>query len=152
MTVRRQANSSLPPFCFDDMLTWSVRFACMSMPYERFEAWRASYRLAMQVYELTREFPKHELYGLVSQARRAAFSVIANIAEGSAKRGDGEFGRFLDIAIGSLSELACALSLSRDLGLVSPEDWSRVDKMRDEAGKLTWGLYRSVRKQRRTAR
>lgn len=122
----------------------------MAMPYERFEAWRVAYRLALEIYRATESFPKHEMYGLTSQARRAAFSVVANIAEGSAKRGDGEFGRFLDIAVGSLSELACALYLARDLGFLAPDAWTRLDALRDQAGKLTWGLYRSVRKKRKT--
>src|SRR2546426_9168702 len=62
-------------------------------PYERLAAWRLSYRLVLGVYDATDGFPKHELYGLTSQARRAAFSVVANIAEGSAKRGGPEFRR-----------------------------------------------------------
>ena len=72
-------------------------------PYERFEAWNQAHQLALAVYRVTQSFPRHELYGLTSQARRAAFSVAANIAEGSAKRGGREFARFLDIALGSLS-------------------------------------------------
>jgi len=53
-------------------------------PYERFQAWQLSYQLVLKVYSATDAFPKHELYGLTSQARRAAFSVTLNIAEGSA--------------------------------------------------------------------
>jgi four helix bundle protein len=76
------------------------------MPYERFEAWKVCDELALEVYRVTRSFPKHELYGLTSQARRAAFSAPVNIAEGSAKPGAAEFCRFLNISIASLSELA----------------------------------------------
>jgi len=84
------------------------------MPYERFHAWQACHELAVAVYRTT-TFPRHELYGLTSQARRAAFSAAANIAEGSAKRGAREFRRYLDISIGSLSELAYALQARRGL-------------------------------------
>src|SRR5438876_7233667 len=83
-------------------------------PYERLAAWRLSYRLVLGVYDATDDFPKHELYGLTSQARRAAFSVVANIAEGSAKRGGPEFRRYLDVALGSITELEVALLLARD--------------------------------------
>lgn len=119
------------------------------MPYERFEAWRAAYALVLEIYKVTEAFPRQELYGLTSQCRRAAFSVAANIAEGSAKRGNGEFGRFLDMAIGSLSELGFTLQLCRDLGLLSTGAWEALDAQPDRTGKLTWGLYRSVRKRRR---
>ena len=66
-------------------------------PYERLTAWQAAYELVLAVYHATETFPKTETYGLTSQLRRAAFSVAANIAEGAAKRGNGEFRRFLDI-------------------------------------------------------
>lgn len=117
---------------------------CM-LPYERFEAWRAAYQLALEVYRATRSFPPEERFGLTSQARRAAYSAAANIAEGSAKRGSREFRRFLDISLGSLSEVAYALRLAHDLGLLSAQQWKELDEHRDRAGKLCWQLYRSLR-------
>src|SRR6266571_3748784 len=100
------------------------------MPYERFQAWQACDALALAVYHVTRSFPRSELYGITSQARRAAFSAAANIAEGSAKRGPREFRRFLDIAIGSLAELAFTLRLSKDLGFMPDADWQQLDELR----------------------
>ncbi|PYO84941.1 MAG: four helix bundle protein [Gemmatimonadetes bacterium] len=97
----------------------------------------------------TDAFPKHELYGLTSQARRAAFSVTLNIAEGSAKRGDGEFRRYLDIAIGSITELQVALRLARDRGYLSNHDWDVLERLRNHAGALTWLLYKAVSKRKR---
>jgi four helix bundle protein len=79
------------------------------------------------------------------QARRAAVSIGSNIAEGSAKRGPREFGRYLDVALGSLSELTYLLLLSHDLGLMSKGDGEVIEALRCEAGKLLWGLYRRVR-------
>ena len=113
--------------------------------YERFAAWKRSYELVLAVYDATDAFPKNELYGLTSQTRRAGFSIVANIAEGSAKRGGREFARYLDIALGSLTELEVALRLARDRGYVTPERWRELERLRNHAGVLTWRLYRSIR-------
>ncbi len=115
-------------------------------PYERFEAWQRCHELVLEIYSVTKTFPKEEKYGLTSQSRRAAFSAAANIAEGTARRGTAEFRRFLDISLGSLSELAYALRVAQDLGFISHKDWEKLDTLRDQAGKLTWGLYRAVSK------
>ena len=116
--------------------------------YERFAAWRRSYELVLAVYQATDSFPKSERYGLTSQARRAAFSVVANIAEGSANKGAREFRRYLDIALGSITELEVALRLARDRGYVTPESWADVERLRNHAGMLTWRLYRAIRNNR----
>jgi four helix bundle protein len=79
------------------------------MPYERFEAWRATHELALEVYRITDIWPKSERYELTSQTRRAALSAATNIAEGAANHGQSEFRRYLDIARGSLSELSYLL-------------------------------------------
>ena len=83
-------------------------YLCLMKPYRRFDAWRACHELVLAVYKITTKFPQSELYGLTSQTRRAAMSAPLNIAEGSAKRGPREFRRYLDIALGSLSELSYA--------------------------------------------
>jgi len=114
------------------------------MPYERLRAWKACDDLAVAVYKLTERFPRHELYGVTSQLRRAAFSAAANIAEGSAKRGKNEFRRFLDISIGSLSEVAYVIHLARRLEYLTQEEWQAIDHLRSEASKLTWHLYKSL--------
>jgi four helix bundle protein len=112
--------------------------------YERFTAWKLSYALALKVYEATDSFPRSELYGLTSQVRRAAFSVVANIAEGAAKRGRREFRRYLDIALGSVTELQVALRLARDRGYLTAEAWAELEQFRNRAGAVTWGLYRAI--------
>ena len=101
--------------------------------------------ILLAVYHATETFPKTETYGLTSQLRRAAFSVAANIAEGAAKRGNGEFRRFLDIAIGSLSEVSYTIQLAKDLGMMQTEEAERLEAVRTKASKLTWGLYKSAR-------
>ena len=73
-------------------------------------------------------------------------SAAANIAEGSAKRGAGEFRRFLDIAMGSLAEVSYLLHLARKLEYITEEQWGELDTMRSGAGKLTWRLYQAISK------
>jgi len=89
-------------------------------------------------------FPKAELYGITSQMRRAASSAAATIAEGSAKRGRREFRRFLDMAVGSLAELAYFGLLAKDLGLLPDEHWKEFEQVSSEAGKTTMGLYKAI--------
>ena len=113
-------------------------------PYERLDAWHARHQVVLGVYRATESFPKAELYGLTSQLRRAAISITANIAEGSAKRGTREFRRYLDIALGSLAELRCLLRLARDLGYLSHADWSTLVPLEERGGLLLWRLYRSM--------
>ena len=93
--------------------------------YERLNAWMACHELVLSVYRVSSTWPSAERFGLTSQARRAAYSTAANIAEGSAKRGSGEFRRFMDITLGSISELTYILRLARDLGYLKPEVWGR---------------------------
>jgi four helix bundle protein len=114
------------------------------MPYERFEAWKITHQLALDVYLITEHWPKSERYELTSQIRRAALSAPTNIAEGASKRGHQEFRRFLDIARGSLSEVSYLLRFSKDRRILSQENFRTLDELRDRAGKVTWGLYNSL--------
>lgn len=114
-------------------------------PYDRSPAWIACYELAREVYRVTSSWPRAELFGLVSQARRSAFSAPANLAEGMARRGPKELRRFLDIALGSLAELDVALRLARDAGILEDEAWSDLEERRRIAGRLAGGLARSLR-------
>ena len=94
--------------------------------YEHLLAWKASYRLLLDLYSVTQRWPRHELYGLTSQVRRAGYSASANIAEGAAKKGPREFRRFLDISVGSLAELSVGLRLAKDTGILSIDDYERL--------------------------
>src|SRR6266704_4128645 len=116
----------------------------MTPPYTRIVAWQVCHELTVAVYRATETFPKSELYGLTSQARRAAFSATANIVEGSAKRGSAEFRRFLDISLGSLTELGYTLRISRELGLLAEDGWGPLNDLQNRARFLTWKLYESV--------
>ena len=115
------------------------------LPYERFDAWQLCHAFAVAVYRVTRSWPNEERFGLTSQLRRAAFSAASNIAEGSAKKGTKEFRGFLDMSLGSLSEASYILRLAEDIGILESAERSKLDDMRDHAGKATWGLYRSLK-------
>lgn len=112
--------------------------------HEQLKSWVACHELTLAVYRVSMDWPARERYGLTSQARRASYSASANIAEGSAKRGGREFRRFLDISLGSLSELSYIFLLARDLGYLKAEEWGEIEALRDHAGRLAWGLYRAM--------
>jgi len=85
------------------------------------KVWQKSHQLVLEIYQATGSFPKEELYGLTNQIRRAAISIPSNIAEGCCRQSDVEFARFLQIAMGSASEVEYQLLLARDLKYL-PED------------------------------
>jgi four helix bundle protein len=82
------------------------------------KVWQESMTLVTQIYKISEDFPKHEIYGLSSQIRRAAVSIPSNIAEGAGRKGENEFTRFLYIALGSLSEVETQLEISHRLGYI----------------------------------
>jgi four helix bundle protein len=90
--------------------------------FEDLIVWQKSHALVLGVYRASAQFPRHELYGLTSQLRRAVVSVPANIAEGFRKRGKADKARFLNIAQGSLEETRYYLILAQDLGYVETEE------------------------------
>jgi four helix bundle protein len=83
------------------------------------EVWKESIELVKQIYEITKEFPKEEVYGLTSQIKRCAVSIPANIAEGAARRTRKEFINFLYISLGSLSELETLLLVAKEVKILS---------------------------------
>jgi four helix bundle protein len=91
-------------------------------PHERLEVWRDAMDLVEAVYRFSSQFPDSERFGLVSQIRRAAVSVPANIAEGAARRSTPEYLRFLSIARGSLSEVDTHVQIAERLKLASPNE------------------------------
>ena len=95
--------------------------------FRNLKVWRKAHVLTLDVYRATRSFPKEELYGLTSQIRRASMSVAANIAEGACRGGDADFGRFLQIAIGSPS-VEYHLLLSHDLEMLKTDECRRLSE------------------------
>ena len=95
--------------------------------HTKLKAFNIADELAVNIYDVTRKFPKSEMYGLTSQMRRAAVSVPSNIVEGCARESQTEYLRFLEIAFGSLRELAYQYSLAKRLGYAKNADASNLD-------------------------
>jgi four helix bundle protein len=116
--------------------------------HHELKAWQEAMELVKEIYRVTRDFPKEEIYGLVSQMRRAAVSIPSNISEGAARGGDREFIQFLIIARGSLSELETQLLISNDLGYMrdAPDIQERIDRLFSLIG----GLLRNLRERGKT--
>lgn len=114
-------------------------------PYERFAAWRHAHTLFLDVRAAVRTWPSEERFELSSQTRRAAWSVAANIVEGSALKGNRQFRAFLDRSYGSLAELGYALRTARELGYLTEAAHTALEAQRTEASKTLWGLMNSIR-------
>ena len=117
--------------------------------YRQLIAWQKSMKFTADVYRATRNFPKWELYGLVSQLRRAAISVPSNVAEGQGRRSTGEFKHFLGIARGSLLETETQILLALELQYLSSEDSERLLAETAEVGRIINGLINSLDGKRR---
>lgn len=113
--------------------------------YRDLVAWKRSMELVKVIYELTKSWPKDEMYGLISQIRRAAVAVPSNIAEGHGRRSGKEFIRFLNISHGSLMEVETQIQIAYELGYVRKESCSSCLKTTNELGRIIFGLSNSVR-------
>jgi len=109
------------------------------------DAWKAGHALAIGVYQLTKKFPKDELFGITNQMRRAAVSVTSNIAEGFSRNFPKEKTQFYSIAKGSLTELESQMLISRDVGLISISEFSGMEQLIRQTNKLLTGLLRYTR-------
>jgi four helix bundle protein len=112
--------------------------------YQRLKAWQRCHDLCIGVFRSTSCWPREERFGLSAQARRSAHSAAANIAEGCAKKGTAEFRRYLNISLGSLSELSYTLLLAKELRMLSEKEWGDLDQLHQQAGGMTWLLYKSL--------
>ena len=114
------------------------------MTHKDLEVWKKSMDLVEDVYNLMKQLPENEKYGLISQIKRSSISIPSNIAEGAARGSTKEFIRFLDIASGSLSELETQLLLLERLGFCSTEEI--LSEEIETIGKMLYGLRVSLRK------
>ena len=108
--------------------------------FRELKVWEKAHALTLNVYRTTAEFPKNEMYGLTSQIRRAASSIGANIAEGAGRNSRPDFARFLQIGLGSASELEYHLLLSRDLGYLESGKYQRLSGEVVEVKKMLTGF------------
>jgi four helix bundle protein len=114
--------------------------------FRKLLVWQKAHQLVLLVYKLTENFPKHEMFGLKSQLQRAMVSVPANVAEGYAAGGKGQFKRYLDIAQGSLAEAEYYLILAQDLTYISPSEYEQAELLRAETGFLLHRLIESLKR------
>jgi len=104
--------------------------------FRKLNVWEKAHQLTLKIYNVTEEFPREELYGLISQIRRAAVSIPTNIAEGSVRSSDADFARFLHIALGSTSELEYLILLSKDLKFIQSEVQEELNAEINEIKKM----------------
>ncbi len=109
------------------------------------KVWNKSHKVALEIYEITRAFPQEEIYGLKSQMRRASVSVPTNIAEGCGRNSDAELARFLEIAMGSASELEYLVILSKDLKFVDIKCYDSFSAEITEIKRMLATLIRKLR-------
>jgi len=107
-------------------------------------AWQKAVDLVTRIYEITKVFPADERFGLTQQLRRAAVSVPSNIAEGKGRGTGPEFGRFLNIASGSLTEVDTQLVIAERLGFITKDTLSEVAGEIAEVGRIVTGLRKSL--------
>lgn len=104
--------------------------------FRKLQVWQKSHQLTLASYQVTRSFPRDEIYGLTAQIRRASSSIPANLAEGCGRNGDAELARFCIIAGGSASELEYHLLLARDLKLIQPTDYESLTQQTTEIKRM----------------
>jgi four helix bundle protein len=109
-----------------------------SFPFEKLRVWQLGRALVGEIYSKTKDFPKTETYGLVSQLNRAAISVTCNLAEGASRISRKDQAHFSQLAYSSLMETACLLLLSADNGLLAAHD---AKKLRHEIQGLAAGIH-----------
>ncbi|QVL31535.1 four helix bundle protein [Telmatocola sphagniphila] len=108
--------------------------------------WQKSHDLALKIYRATSEFPKTELYGLTSQLRRAVVSIPSNIAEGCGRGSEADFARFLQLSMGSASEVEYQILLGKDLALLSETEYFRLNSAIVEVKRMLSSLIAKIRK------
>ena len=112
--------------------------------FKDLDIWRRSIRLVENIYELTRSFPKEELYGLSAQLRRAAVSIPSNMAEGFARRHNAEYRQFLYVSLGSLAELTTQVTIAEKLGYVDKKQADDLVDETDQISKMTMSLIKKL--------
>jgi four helix bundle protein len=113
--------------------------------FKKLIVWQKSRELVKDIYLITKEFPKEELFGLTSQIRRATISIALNIAEGSGRGTDKDFAHFLDIAFGSALEVEAQIILSSDLEFITNNECDILNLKIQEIQKMIKKLTDSMR-------
>jgi four helix bundle protein len=134
---------------FQTSLAWSHQRSAVSMKdFRELKVWARAHHLVLTVYKATSSFPNQERYGLTSQTRRASVSIAANIAEGCGRGSDADFGRFLQMAMGSASEVEYLLLLAQDLGYLAVGTHGDLEAQTTEVKRMLTGLIRHLKADR----
>lgn len=112
--------------------------------FRKLSIWEKSVTLASVIYKVTQSYPKHEMYGIVSQMRRAVVSISSNIAEGAGRKSKKEFSQFLRIAYGSACELETQLIISKNLELINEHAFDKLFENNDEIQKMIYVFERNL--------
>ena len=120
----------------------------MARKFREMQIWRRAMRFVVDVYALTATFPKHELFGLTSQLRRAATSIVLNIAEGAGCDSDAEFRRFLEIALRSTYEVMTALEIASGLEYCTRHQINDLLQESDEIAAMIYGFMKTLKADR----
>jgi four helix bundle protein len=113
--------------------------------FRNLQVWEKAHRLTLDIYASSKTFPRDEMFGLTSQMRRASASIGMNIAEGCCRKGDPEMGRFLQMAMGSASELEYQILLAHDLDYLRDPGYERLTAQVVEVKKMLSSLVRKVK-------
>jgi four helix bundle protein len=113
--------------------------------YKDLKVWEKAHQFTLKIYDVSKQFPKEELYGLTNQLRRAASSVPANIAEGCGKNTNTDFAKYLNIALGSANESEYFVLLAKDLGYINDEDFKMLYELINEINAMLIALVAKVR-------
>ncbi len=116
--------------------------------FKDLQVWQKAHQLTLSVYKNTKNFPLDEKYGLTSQMRRSASSIAANIAEGCGRNGDAELARYLQIAMGSASELEYHILLAHDLKILETNSNNKLTDRVLEVKKMLASLIKKLRAER----
>jgi four helix bundle protein len=112
--------------------------------FRQLVVWEKAHKLTLMVYRLTKDFPVEERYGLTNQLRRASASIAANIAEGCGRAGDGDFHRFLAMAMGSAVEVEYFLLLAHDLDFLNLASYAPAEQDVREVQRMLASLVRKL--------
>jgi four helix bundle protein len=112
--------------------------------FEKLDVWQKAIDFADLVYKHTRHFPDEERFGLTNQMRRAAVSISSNIAEGTSRTSQIDFGRFIEIATGSVFEVTSQAFIGRRQGFLEEENFRAMYTAAEEIGRMLSGLRKSL--------
>lgn len=112
--------------------------------FKDLKVWQKSHELTLEVYSVTKFYPREENFGLVSQLRRSASSIPTNLVEGFKRRSKKDFAHFVNLAESSLEETKYTLFLSHELGYLDKNKFEELNKICDEIGRMLNGLYKEL--------